>query len=106
MPHTTYIYNDLHSHAEIVRSGLSFLRDLIKSLSTMKPCPDDELRLRMAIVGQASILKGDRLNLAKAELRVMKHIRSHHTGFNQSTIDRLDIALGKLPKDDYDKLFS
>ena len=103
---SAYIYNDLQSHAEIVKNGLAFLKDLIKSLSTMRPNPEDEVRLRKAIIGQISILKGDRLNLGKAELRVMRHIKEHQSGLNQSTIDRMDTALGKFQKDDYDQLFA
>jgi hypothetical protein len=97
-PKSAYVYNDLHSHAEIVRNGLSFLRDLIKSLSTMRPNPDDEVRLRDAIIGQICILKNDRLNLGQAELRVLKHIKGHQHGLNQSTMDRMETALGKFQK--------
>ena len=104
-PKNAYVYNDLHSSAEIVKNGLSFLRDLIKSLATMKPDPDDEARLRKVIVGQISILKGDRLNLGRAELRVMRYIKLHQAKSNQATIDRMDAALGKFQKDDYDHLF-
>lgn len=104
-PQSAYIYNDLQSAAEIVRTGIAFLRDLTKHLSTMKPSDEDEVRLRRAIRGQASILKGDRLNLAAAELRVLKHLRTRQGKFSQSTIDRVESAVGKFTKDDYESLF-
>src|SRR5262245_25350594 len=103
-PKNAYVYNDLLSHAEIIRNGLAFLRDLIKSLSTMKPNPDDEARLRRAIIGQLMILKNDRLNLGVAELRVVKYIKEHHSGFGQSTIDKMETALSKFQKYDHNKL--
>ncbi|HYG65074.1 MAG TPA: hypothetical protein VEL74_21000 [Thermoanaerobaculia bacterium] len=95
-PKNAYIYNDLQTHAEIVRSGLTLLRELLKSLATMKPNPDDEIRLRKAIIGQVDILRSDRLSLGRAEVRVMEHIKGCHPGLNKATVDKMNIALAKF----------
>lgn len=95
-PKNAYIYNDLHSQSELVRSGLTLLRELLKSLAIMKPNPDDELRLRKAIIGQIEILRGDRLNLGRSEVRVMEHIKSCHPRLNKATVDKMKSGLGKF----------
>lgn len=104
-PKSAYVYNDLQSHAEIVRNGISSLRDFIKHLAVSTAESSNEQRLRNVIVGQASILKGDRLNLGQAELRLMRHLKDNDAGLNQSTVDKLETALAKFQKDDYAKIF-